>query len=244
MSANGLLDAADAVHGLSYVHRTGAGSFGGRDATLVILHGFGKHSHHLFDLAADFDRRLSLVGLRAPMRIGPGAYRWFDYERSSDGTVVIDEDEESLSFKALISFLEACHSRGGDRGIYLLGHSQGAMMSLSAALSRPDLVDGCAVLNGRIHSQALLRMAARSSISAMPFFVGHGVQDTTIAVEQGRATRDRLAALGVELEYREYPSGHDVTPEMLSDVSDWLTRRLGSAPVGSNPARHALSLPK
>jgi phospholipase/carboxylesterase len=47
-----------------------------------------------------------------------------------------------------------------------------------------------------------------------------------LPVEQGRAARDYLGALAVELTYREYTMAHEVSIESLRDVSAWLGKTL------------------
>lgn len=209
---------------LSYLQRAAGETAEGRSATLVLLHGFGKYQGHLYDLATEIDARFAIFALQAPFRIGPGAYRWFNYERAKNGVIVIDEREEQHSLDALLSFLKQHRSSEPDRELYLFGHSQGAMMSLSAALIRSELVDGCAVLNGRILPQTFSRLTNDRAVCGMPFFVGHGLHDATVTIENGRATRDRLSSMGAALEYHEYASGHDVTEQMISEVAGWLAR--------------------
>jgi len=64
--------------------------------------------------------------------------------------------------------------------VYLVGHSQGGMMALSVLLLRPDLIDGCAVLNARILPEALERRSGGVAIDGVPVFVGHSVGDTVV----------------------------------------------------------------
>ena len=47
-----------------------------------------------------------------------------------------------------------------------------------------------------------------------------------IDVERARQSRDRLHLLGANLDYREYPMGHEIRPDGLSDLSQWLIRVL------------------
>lgn len=209
---------------LPFLRREPREGTAGPSPVLVLLHGHGKFRNHLFDLTGGVNPRLTVLGVQAPVRMGPGAYRWFDYTYAVDGTVTISAAEEASSYVVLVEFLEALVEAGGDK-IYLLGHSQGGMMALSVALARPDLVTGCAVLNARVLPQALKRMTDRQ-VRRPPVFIGHGIEDETVPINRGRTTRDILARLGAGYFYREYPAGHDITPAMLADVSAWLTDQL------------------
>jgi predicted esterase len=48
-----------------------------------------------------------------------------------------------------------------------------------------------------------------------------------VGIERGRESRDRLIALGIEPDYREYPMQHQISNESLGDLSLWLEGVLG-----------------
>jgi phospholipase/carboxylesterase len=184
-------------------------------ASVVLLHGYGRYPGQVLDMWPDTG--CAVLAAQAGFRIGPGAYRWFDYQDLADGTVMIDRDEERCSRDALVRLLGAI-----DRPVYLVGHSQGGMMALSVLLLRPDLIDGCAVLNARILPEALAGQPDIVAIDGVPVFVGHSVGDTVVPVHKGRRTRESLAGAGVALTYREYQGHHELTAEMVADIARWL----------------------
>jgi phospholipase/carboxylesterase len=116
--------------------------------------------------------------------------------------------------------------RVNDRCVYLAGFSQGAMMSLALALTRPEKIAGVVAMSGRFPSQVLEHQPNPRTLERMPFLVTHGIYDPVLPVEQGRAIRKSLEALLVDLTYREYPMGHEVSIDSLRDVSAWLSRSL------------------
>ena len=63
-----------------------------------------------------------------------------------------------------------------------------------------------------------------------PFFQAHGIHDTTVPLEYAHMTRDFLQATPVDLTYREYPIGHEVSMEELQDLHAWLSRVLDGPP--------------
>ena len=66
-----------------------------------------------------------------------------------------------------------------------------------------------------------------AEVKHKPFILIHGEQDTMIPVEWGRASRDRLQELGVDLTYHEFQMGHNVSMESLAVISTWLEKQLG-----------------
>ena len=216
------------VHTLSLVHnvRRPEVEQDGRPPLLLLLHGIGSNEDDLFSLAPYLDGRLLLVSARAPLVLGPGAFGWFNIEFTPQG-IVADLDEARQSYLTLLGFTgELLETYGADPArLYLLGFSQGAMMSLSVALTRPDRVAGVAALSGRLPAHLLPEVNAET-LRGMPVFVAHGLYDPVIPVEWGRAAREALASLPVELTYREYPMGHEVTMESLGDATAWLSATL------------------
>jgi phospholipase/carboxylesterase len=63
-------------------------------------------------------------------------------------------------------------------------------------------------------------------VRGKPFFVAHGTLDPMLPVEKGRAIRETLERLGVDLTYREYDMGHQIIAPELADFDVWLGARL------------------
>ncbi len=200
----------------------------GAPPLLILLHGIGSNEDDLFGLAPPLDQRFLTVSARAPNPYGWGGYAWFEIEWLPD-RIVIDREQAAASRELLIRFIgEATATYGADpAGVYLLGFSQGAMMAGWVALSRPDLVAGAVLMSGRIPEELRDQIAAPEQLKGKPFLVVHGIHDQTLPIQNGRASRDLLQRLPVELTYREYPMAHEVSAQSLADVAAWLSARLG-----------------
>lgn len=195
---------------------------------LVLMHGFASYEQHLFEHAGLFDPRLHILAPRAPLRIGPGAHRWFHFERTPDGPAIRD-DEEAQSLATLLRFLEDVIAQRAPRRLYLLGHSQGGTMALTVAVTRPDLIDGVANINGRLLSKSWERAAPAAKLAGMPAFMRYGTDNPIVPMPLAHTTRDRLKAFGMGLDYADYPNiGHGFTPEILQESARWLSARLDS----------------
>jgi phospholipase/carboxylesterase len=62
--------------------------------------------------------------------------------------------------------------------------------------------------------------------AALPVFLAHGAFDAMIPFALGEASRDRLAALGHDVEWHPYRMQHEVSQEEITDISAWLRKRL------------------
>ncbi len=214
---------------LTHLIREPARRLPGSPPLLLLLHGVGSHEGDLIALAPHLDGRFFMVSARAPNTLAPGSYAWFHLEFTAAGPV-IDPEEAEASRLTLLRFIDELIAAYGidPRRVYLLGFSQGAIMSLSLALTQPDKVAGVVAMSGRILPEILPLVAPPPALAGLPILVVHGTEDPMLPIPYGRASRERLAGLGVSLTYREYSMGHEVTMESLQDVADWLRERLDS----------------
>ncbi len=202
----------------------------GTPPLLLLLHGIGSNEHDLYGLAPFLDKRFLIISVRAPNTLGPGSYAWFEADFTPQGPVINPEQAEA-SRKTLITFLkEAITAYDADpKQVYLMGFSQGAIMSASVALTQPELVAGAVLMSGRILPEIRPLIASSEELSGFPFLVVHGTVDMVLPITHGRASRELLSSLPVDLTYHEYPMGHEVNQESLSDVTTWLTEQLDKA---------------
>lgn len=194
---------------------------------LLLLHGIGSNEADLFSLAPYVDERFLVVSARAPVALDYGGFGWFRLDITPRG-MVADIAQAEKSLVILESFVdELVEVYGADAGrVYPLGFSQGAMIGLALMLTRPEKVAGLVAMSGRLPRQLLEIEPDRDALTGKPVLVTHGLYDPVLPVENGRAVRDHLALLPVELTYREYPMQHEVSAESLRDVSGWLKQRL------------------
>ncbi|MEO8286197.1 MAG: alpha/beta fold hydrolase [Chloroflexota bacterium] len=200
---------------------------GQRPPLLILLHGVGSNERDLFSLAPELDERLMIVSARAPNVLAPGSYAWFEVTFGSNGPV-INPSQAEASRQVLIGFIaEAVAAYGADPAqVYLMGFSQGAIMSAGVALTEPELVSGAVLMSGRILPEIRPLMAAPERLEGLPILLVHGESDNVLPVQHGRASRALLESLPVKLEYHEYAMRHQITPQSLGDVARWLSRRI------------------
>jgi len=199
----------------------------GRPPLLLLLHGLGSYEGDLFPLAELLDPRCFVVSARAPLTLQPGAYAWFNVQFLPHG-LRIQPGEAEASRQLLLRFIDevvAAYDLDPER-VYLMGFSQGAIMSCSVALTEPEKVAGVIAMSGRILPEIADRTAAPERLRGLPFIVVHGIYDDVLPIAYGRASRNLLAGLPVHLTYHEYRIGHHTSPESLRDIAEWLTARL------------------
>jgi phospholipase/carboxylesterase len=194
---------------------------------LVMLHGIGSNENDLVRLAADLDPRLLVVSLRAP-RPYHGGFAWFGLDFPTPGEVVPNVEQAHETVADLVRWLGAAPVRlGADpQQVYLLGFSQGAMMSLAVLQTAPERLAGVVALSGLFDGRLVTTPAASSAVAHVPVFVAHGLQDRVLPIADGRAIRDHFQPIVENLTYREYPIAHTIAADETRDIAEWLTARI------------------
>jgi phospholipase/carboxylesterase len=202
---------------------------------LLLLHGRGADERDLLPLAGELDPRLYVVSARAPFRFPWGGYMWYELDEQGVGFPEAATLTESLTrLRAFIGEMAAELPIDPTR-VYAGGFSMGAAMSAALALSEPERIAGAMVLSGYLPLGAGLDLKGERA-AGHPVFEAHGLYDPVIPIQFGRQTRDALAALPIELTYREYPIGHEISLEELRDAGAWLSSVLDKAEARSPEA--------
>ena len=133
------------------------------------------------------------------------------------------------SQQALAEFLAEIPSKLPVRTgpVVLGGFSQGGTMSVAYALRNPGAVPLALCLSGFLADHPTVR-ATPESVRGTRFFWGHGTMDPSIPFAMGEEGRAALRAAGAELETRDYPMGHGISPDEARDIREWIARSLAA----------------
>ncbi len=190
---------------------------------LLLLHGVGSNEDDLPGLAPFFDGRFFVVSARAPLVHNSG-FGWYPVQFTPNGAIP-DEAYAKTSRTTLETFIgEAVAAYGLDADrVYLVGFSQGAIMSLYLSLHSPELVAGAVAMSGRLINVSLDKRADDSRLVGLPILAVHGLYDNMLTISDGRRIQTELSRLPVDLSYHEYPIGHHTSPESVAQVSAFLS---------------------
>lgn len=173
---------------------------------IVALHGYGANGLDLAGLAPMMnlpDYYFLFADAPLPYPHNRGGLMWYNLEQNNLA-------ELANSRELLRSWLESLPEKTGiplEKTI-LSGFSQGGAMTLDVGLNLP--LAGLVVLSGYWHSQS------RPEISSFPpVLLVHGKDDRIVPLSAAYQTRDQLKSWGVALDYHEFAMGHEIRPEVL-----------------------------
>jgi len=107
---------------------------------------------------------------------------------------------------------------------FLLGFSQGAILSYSLSLFYPNKVQHVIALSGYINTELI--PATISKEIKTDYYCSHGSVDQVLPVEWARKSKPFLDDLGFQNVYFEYPVGHGVAPQNFYSFKTWIEERL------------------
>jgi phospholipase/carboxylesterase len=189
---------------------------------IILLHGYGSDEKDLFELRSKFPKKYLVISARAPYPAPNGGYQWYTF---TDGRLQAQKDQLGFSRSAIQRFITQITAKyKADPGqVYLVGFSQGAIMSYEAGLTAPGEVKGIAALSGRIDGGIQRGITHKAEVKQLSVFISHGTADDRIKFEEGKAAVDVLKKLGIAPEFHEYKGmGHTISNEVLSDLVKWL----------------------
>jgi len=208
-------------------------------AAVIWMHGLGADGH-------DFEPIVPYLGLppeaavrivfpHAPVRPvtvngGMSMRAWYDI-RALD----IDRSQDEAGIRASEAQITALVEREVERGVaaervVLAGFSQGAAMALHVGLRLATPPAGVLALSCYLLLPERLSSERHPNNSSLPILMAHGTVDPVVPLALGRASRDRLQALGYQPEWLEYPMGHEVNMEEIRMIGAWLRRLPALAP--------------
>jgi phospholipase/carboxylesterase len=226
---------------------------GGRDArgegdgpVVLFLHGFGAPGDDLVPLGAELARGVPALAtarfvfpeapLALPAGFGAGRAWWMiDMERlqraSFSGSyeamtrdVPAGLAEARARVLALLDDVER-HLGVKSGRVVLGGFSQGAMLSLDAALHDRRPLAGLALLSGSLIAEGewTPRLADRSGL---PVFMSHGAFDPILPIALAQRLRERLEAAGLATEFVDFRGAHEIPRPVLAGLGRFLERVL------------------
>lgn len=197
-----------------------------RPPLLVLVHGYGSNELDLFSFAEELPDELLIISLRAPYEMGYGGYAWYAISLDATNNKHSDLDQAGASLQKIAKLIDEVKERyhTSHDNTFLLGFSQGAILSYALSLNYPNKVQHVLALSGYINED-LMPKTIDENIGT-DYYISHGIVDQVLPVEWARKAPLILNDLGLQNVYSEYPVGHGVAPQNFYSFKEWIEERL------------------
>ncbi len=195
---------------------------------LILLHGYGSNEEDLFSFASELPKNLLIVSARAPQTLGHGSYAWYTIHLNNSQDKFSDIPEAIKARETIATFIQEIQQKYNitPNKTFLLGFSQGTILSYSVALNYPKLVQKVIALSGYVNPELLPENIETNDYTKLDFFISHGRVDQVIPLEWANKAPHFLKQLNIKNCYSEYPVGHGVAPKNFFDFKNWIEERL------------------
>ncbi|MEM7181807.1 MAG: esterase [Spirochaetota bacterium] len=201
--------------------------------TIVLLHGYGANYEDLVPLSQYIPAPPNTTWIFPDaihsLDMVPGGRAWFPLSLNA---TVDTSDPEVMALakppgmeevrKELDLFFEALARP--EMSIVLGGFSQGAMVSLDYVLHSNLSPKFLFLLSSTLVKKAeYTDLAAKKKI---PFYQSHGLYDQVLFYQVSLVLHEVLKNAGWEGDFREFPDGHTIPPQVMDDMGKILTTLL------------------
>ena len=197
---------------------------------VIMLHGYGSNEKDLIQLAPALRSEFRYISARAPQTMDFGMYGWFPIDFTHSG-ITVDYSAAKTALELLIKFTDEIIGEYRPRGnkVFLMGFSQGTVMSYLMAFNAPELLHGVIALSGQLPETSQPLETAKNTLRKLPFLVMHGIHDDILPIAKGRAADAWLQQNVDDLTYREYPIAHQISDSGIVLISSWLKEKMPEA---------------
>ncbi len=205
---------------------------------IIMLHGYGSNEKDLIQLAPSLRPEFRYISARAPQKMDAGMFGWFPLEFTPTG-IRVDHGEAQRAVEQLTRFISeviAEYKPAGNK-VFLMGFSQGTVMSYLTAFLAPELLHGVIACSGQLPEKTVPHDTLKPALRKLPFLVMHGIYDDVLPIAKGRAAQKWLQEHVDDLTWREYPIAHQISPSGIELMRSWLEERVEKIETSPLPPR-------
>jgi phospholipase/carboxylesterase len=199
--------------------------------SVIWLHGLGADGHDFEDVAQALHLTVAphirFIFPNAPIQAvtvngGAKMRAWYDIlalelERKVDINGIYQ------SATLINQLIERERSNGiAAEHILLAGFSQGGVIALHVGLRYSEKLAGIIALSAYLPTLAQLQTEAAPANKNTPIFIAHGILDSVVAIESGKAVFDALHAQGYHTQWHDYLMEHSVCIEEIEHIATFI----------------------
>lgn len=203
--------------------------------SIIWLHGLGANGSDFVPIVDEIElphavRYIFPHAPKRPVTINGGFVMpaWYDIrsdniaeEQDADGICESQRAVDALIAQEIANGIAPSH-------IFLAGFSQGGAIALHCGLRSTQRLGGILALSTYLPLAETTEAEAEPSALETPIFMAHGRSDPIVPYVLGKASLEKLSALGYSVEWHEYAMQHTVCMEEVDAITLWLKTRMQS----------------
>lgn len=197
-----------------------------KNPLILMIHGYGSNEDDLFYFASYLPKEFHIVSVRGikPMPFGDSSFSWFDIYLNNDEKKFINIEQAKESRDKIAYFIKELTEKYNidENKIFLMGFSQGAILSFAISLTFPKLVKNIIPMSGYLNKETI-DFNPKENYSHLNFFITHGTMDEVVLPKLARIAPEILKENNIKFEYKEYPMVHTISPPAFTDINNFIS---------------------
>ena len=201
-------------------------SFDKNNKVIIMFHGYGSNKDDLFSFAKFMNPNFLIISIQGPIQMDYNSYCWWSLNLNNDMQLQMDDKEANNSLNELNRFISEDLSikyNFGLNQVYLMGFSQGCMISYALSINFPENYKKVVGLSGKIPHE-IINFNEKFDYSNHNFFCSHGINDQVIPIEVGRESDRWFSEKNINHKYLEFESAHGINSENFEQMNLWLLK--------------------
>ncbi|MDD1608030.1 MAG: carboxylesterase [Methylococcaceae bacterium] len=199
--------------------------------SIIWLHGLGADGHDFEDITQELHLNaaphIRFIFPNAPIQPvtvngGMEMRAWYDIL-----AMQLEREVDINGIYQSATLIEQLIEREKNNGIaaeniLLAGFSQGGVIALHVGLRYPQQLAGIIALSSYLPTLAQLNNEASAANQNTPIFMAHGILDSVVAIESGKAVFDTLHAQNYPVQWHDYVMEHSVCVEEIEHLATFI----------------------
>ena len=182
------------------------------------MHGMGSNEKDIISTIEELKEDFIVIGIRGPLAMNSG-FGYFTIKSFGNPNVdsfdeVVEKLEDFIDNTAKQYPIDVSRQ-------FLLGFSQGAILSMTLALKMGNKIKGIVALSGYIPKHVKETYEIKS-VQELSIFIAHGELDPVFPLAIGKENYEFFKTRNKSVDYNSYKIGHEISLAEKNDFIQWL----------------------
>ncbi len=197
--------------------------------SVIWLHGLGADGHDFENIVSELHlidaSSIHFIFPHAPIQkitVNHGAEMraWYDILSMNDLNREVDVKGIEHSARLINALIQREIDKGiPSKNILLVGFSQGGVLALHTGLRFNQPLAGIVALSAYLPTLDSLKTQRAEVNNHTPIFMAHGIIDSVVDIESGKAAFDGLKALSYPIQWHDYVMEHSLCVEEMEQIA-------------------------
>ena len=196
---------------------------------IISLHGGGGSYETFMNIWRHFENPQFIMATpQAPYKWLMGTKIGYDWSAWPSENIIIMQKALKLTSKYIENLIQSLTTNYNINKVYLMGFSQGSIITQIAGINSHDLLEGIIIFSGpELDHPGKPEIVWPSdkdvqSANHLRVFIAHGEADEIVDFDLAIKSREQYEKFDYEVTLFEFKGGHEVNADALKEVEKWI----------------------